>query len=120
MEKIKKNQTGGIVFFQSKNLEEVSKFYTEKIGCKLWLDQGGCHILQFENMLIGFCQRDHIDNQGMITFYYPSHEEVNQMYRQLKDIAQSEPKDNTNYKIYHFFAKDPEGRSIEFQYFWEE
>ncbi|MFO7843683.1 MAG: VOC family protein [Bacteroidales bacterium] len=120
MEKIKKDQTGGIVFFKTQNLQEVSRFYTGKVGCKLWLDQGGCHILQFENMLIGFCQRENADIQGMITFYYPSHDEVNQMYKQLKGIALSEPKDNPDYKIYHFFAKDPEGRSIEFQYFWDE
>ncbi|MEE4197950.1 MAG: VOC family protein [Bacteroidales bacterium] len=117
---IQKQQTGGIVFFKTQKLDEISTFYREKIGCTLWLDQGGCHILQFENMLIGFCRRKEVDYQGMITFYYPSQEEVNQMYRQLKDIALSEPKDNPDYKIYHFFAKDPEGRAIEFQYFWED
>jgi len=37
----------------------------------------------------------------------------------LKDIALFEPKDNPDYKIYHFFAKDTEGRSIDFQYFWD-
>ena len=120
MKKIKKDQNGGIVFFKTQQLDVISKFYTEKIDCNLWLDQGGCHILQFENMLIGFCQRENTDTQGMITFYYASHDEVNQMYRQLKEIALSEPKDNSDYKIYHFFAKDPDGRTIEFQYFWDE
>jgi len=120
MIEIKKKQTGGIIFFQTKKLDELADFYMNKIGCELWLDQGGCKIFQFENMLFGFCQRDNVDEQGMITFYYPSHEEVNQMYNQMKDIALSEPKDNPNYKIYHFFAKDPEGRNIEFQYFWDE
>lgn len=118
--KIEKQQTGGIIFIQTQKLDELNDFYINQVGCKLWLDQGGCKIFQFENMLFGFCQRDQVDNQGMITFYYPSQEEVNQMYRQLKDIALSEPKDNPNYKIYHFFAKDPEGRNIEFQYFWNE
>ena len=77
----------GIIFFQTKKIDELTEFYMNKVGCKLWLDQGGCKIFQFENMLFGFCQRENVDDQGMITFYYPSHEEVNQMYRQLKDIA---------------------------------
>ncbi len=118
--KIDKQQTGGIIFFQTKKIEEVSNFYLEKVGCSLWLDQGGCKILQFENMLFGFCQRENVDDQGMITFYYPSQEKVNLMYKQLKNISLSEPKDNPKYRIYHFYAKDPEGRNIEFQYFWDE
>ena len=118
--KVQMQQKGGIVFFQTKILDQLSEFYIHKVGCELWLNQGGCKIFQFENMLFGFCQRDQVDDQGMITFFYSSHEEVNQMYRLLKDIAVSEPKDNPKYKIYHFFAKDPEGRNIEFQYFWEE
>lgn len=39
------------------------------------------------------------------------------MYDKCKDIALFEPKDNPLYGIYHFYAIDPEGRNIEFQYF---
>ena len=119
MEQILKQQTGGIIFFQTKKLEEISEFYIQKVGCKLWLDQGGCHIFQFGNMLFGFCQRDHLDDLGMITFYFKSKEEVNLYYQKFADIAIEKPKDNPNYRIYHFFAKDPDGRNIEFQYFWD-
>jgi len=116
---ILKQQLGGIIFFQTKIQTELYQFYANKVGCKLWLDQGGCQIYKFGNMLFGFCQRDKVDNLGMITFFYESKEEVDAMYQNFKDIALAEPKDNPLYRIYHFYAKDPEGRNIEFQYFWD-
>jgi hypothetical protein len=115
-----KNQskdTGGIIFFQSKNLEAISNFYVNDVGCELWMDQGGCQIYKHGNMLFGFCQRDEADLQGMITFFYTDKNKVDVMYEKFKSIATTEPKDNPKYQIYHFFATDPEGRAIEFQYF---
>lgn len=117
---ILKQQLGGIVFFQTKIQAELSKFYIEKVGCKLWMDRGGCHIFQHGNMLFGLCQREVADDLGMITFFYPSRESVDEMYDKFKDLAVEKPKDNNHYGIYHFYAKDPEGRNIEFQYFLEE
>ena len=116
---IEKQHKGGIIFFQTRQQSQLHTFYIEKVGCKLWLEQGGCQIFQFENMLFGFCQREKIDDLGMITFFYSSREEIDTIYDQLKDIALQQPKDNPMYRIYHFYAKDPEGRNIEFQYFWE-
>ena len=115
-----KEDTGGIIFFQTKIQEELVEFYINEVGCSLWLDQGGCKIFQFGNMLFGFCQRDKVDNLGMITFYYSSREEVDRMYKKMKNIALVEPADNSLYRIYHFYAKDPEGRNIEFQHFWKD
>lgn len=117
--KIEKQQKGGIIFFQTQKQKEVSDFYTEKIGCSLWLGQGGCNVFQFENMLFGFCQREEADCLGMLSFKFSTREEVDNMYEKLKDIAMAEPVDNSLYRIYHFYAKDPEGRNIEFQYFWD-
>lgn len=117
--KIEKQQKGGIVFFQTRILAELSEFYIEKIGCSLWIDQGGCQVFQFGNMLFGLCQREKADCLGMISFNFSSREEVDKMYKKLTDIAMAEPVDNSLYRIYHFYAKDPEGRNIEFQYFWD-
>jgi hypothetical protein len=118
--KILRQQLGGIVFFQTKMQAELSKFYTEKVGCKLWMDRGGCHIFQHGNMLFGLCQREVADDLGMITFFYSSREEVDEMYEKCKDLALEKPKENDYYGIYHFYAKDLEGRNIEFQHFLEE
>lgn len=107
----------GIIFFRTENLEEITRFYCEKIGAELWLDQGGCVILTHGNLLVGFCERETADTQGVITFFYDTKEDVDRMYSKLEDLAQSEPTKNEQYRIYQFFAKDPEGRTVEFQSF---
>jgi len=107
----------GIVFFKSQMMEPLKKFYTQEVGCDVWLEQGGCVILKAGNMLFGFCQRDKADLDALITFFYDSKEEVDRMYKKFKKSAEDKPKENPKYRIYHFFAKDPEGRMIEFQHF---
>jgi hypothetical protein len=42
------------------------------------------------------------------------------MYRKLADRAEHAPRENPQYRIYNFFARDPEGRLIEFQTFLHE
>jgi len=98
-------------------LLQLSDFYLNQVGCELWLEQAECKVFQFGNMLFGFCQRDHADDLGMISFNLASKEEVDVAYNQFKSEAIDLPKDNPKYQLYHFYAKDPEGRNIEFQYF---
>ncbi len=110
----------GIIFFKTKKLDALKEFYLEKIGCEIWLEQADCCILKFGNLLFGFCNWKAVDKCGMITFFYESKEEVDSMYNRFSSIAQDKPKTNPKYKIYHFFAKDPEDRIIEFQWFEKE
>jgi predicted lactoylglutathione lyase len=112
-----KEKNGGIVFYATKQLDRISEFYMDKVGCELWLDQGACKILKHGNMLVGFCKSDHVDKESVITFFYPRKERVDEMYQKLETIAKEKPKMNPKFNIYHFYAQDPEGRSIEFQYF---
>jgi hypothetical protein len=107
----------GIVFFKTKKLNELKEFYINKVGCKMWMDQGDCIILKSGNMLFGFCQRESSDLSALITFFYKDKMGVDQAYETFKDIAKSPPELNKKYPIYHFFATDPEGRPIEFQHF---
>ena len=112
-----KDGVAGIVFFNTKQLDKLIPFYIEQVGCQLWQDQGDCKILRFGNLLFGFCQRPKADLQGLITFFYDTQEAVDRQYAKFKTIATTKVKANPRYQIYHFFAKDPEGRAIEFQYF---
>ena len=81
---------------------------------------GRLRVFQFGNMLIGFCQREgNPDTGALVTFFYDDRAEVDKMYGELISSAKDKPKDNPNYRIYHFYATDPEGRPIEFQYFWD-
>jgi hypothetical protein len=107
----------GIVFFSTNKLEEVKDFYIERIGCELWIDQGGCVILRYGNLLVGFCQSQEADLDTLITFFYEKKEDVDAVYEELEPIAIAAPKENKKYRIYHFYARDPEGRSIELQSF---
>ena len=107
----------GIVFFSTSKLDEIKDFYIERIGCELWLDQGSCAILKYGNLLIGFCQGQEADLDTLITFFFENKADVDEMYDELKASAQAAPKENKKYRIYHFYARDPEGRSMEFQSF---
>jgi len=107
----------GIIFLGTKKLEEIVDFYVGEVGARIWLKQADCTILEHGNMLFGFCQRETCETGGMLTFFYPTRQEVDQKYHQFRDLADEGPKTNEKYAIYHFFARDPEGRSIEFQSF---
>jgi len=114
------NKAGGIVFIRTANLDTLKDFYIDHVGCTLWMDQGGCAIFQHGNMLLGFCQADEPEIKGVYTFFYTDKNQVDVMYEKFKEIADGPPRDNPKYLIYHFYSTDPEGRSIEFQYFLNE
>jgi len=107
----------GIIFLKTANLEQMLDFYRVRVGMKLWLEQAHCTILKHGNLLLGFCEGNTPDVQGCFTFFYNSQAEIDQKYEEFKDVAEDAPKVNTEYDIYHFFARDPEGRLVEFQQF---
>jgi len=107
----------GILFMGTAMLEKIKSFYIDQIGCQLWLQQKDCVILRHGNFLFGFCERKEVDKCGILTFFYEKKSEVDQVYCEINAIATSEPKLNEKYHVYNFFAEDPEGRKIEFQYF---
>lgn len=109
----------GIVFMKTKDLEKVSKFYQNQIGMELWQDQGKCKIFEKGNLQLGFCQANKSDNEGIITFYFKDKKDVDKIYKEISDDIEitKEPQENEDFNIYQFFAKDPEGRTLEFQSF---
>ncbi len=112
-----KGKPGGIVFFCTRMLDSIRSFYIDRVGCELWLDQGSCIILKHGNQLIGFCKADKVDKDGTLTFFYTKKEYINEMYRRLRDISENPPLEDPQFFIYHFYARDPEERMIEFQFF---
>lgn len=107
----------GIVFMKTCIQDQLREFYTNKVGCELWLDQGGCCLFRHGNFITGFCAADRAETSGMLTFFYETAADVDAMYEIMKDCADGPPRENSRYRIYQFFAKDPEGRALEFQYF---
>lgn len=110
----------GIIFFGTESLDRIVDFYVGRVGAKRWLEQPDCTILQYENLLFGFCERDEAETDGTITFVSDSTSGVDAKYAELEDIARDEPAENEHYRIYQFFATDPEGRTVEFQTFLHE
>lgn len=107
----------GILFLQTTDPAPLQKFYTEIVGCEIWLEQADCILMRHGNFIFGFCKRDKVQADAMLTFFYETREEVNTMYDKVKDIAKGPPADNEKYNIYQFFATDPDGRMVEFQHF---
>jgi len=107
----------GIVFFRSSQLEILRTFYGKELGMQLWLDQGECLIFRYGNLLLGFCTSEECHNQGIITLFFRSKEEIDAWHRKLSSISMGTPQENNRFHIYHFFACDPEGRTLEFQCF---
>ncbi len=106
-----------IIFFRTRDLEKISSFYQTRCKMELWLDQGGCRIFRSGEQLLGFCQREEADTGGTITFFFQTRAEVDEAYQHNRDLALDLPRENPAYRIYHFYGRDPEGRSIEFQSF---
>jgi len=107
----------GIVFFRTTRLAEIADFYTTELGMELWLDQGACKIFAHQNLLLGFCESLEAESCGIVTLFYPLTTDVDLMYEKFFDSADAAPRINARYNIYQFFAKDPEGRTLEFQTF---
>lgn len=107
----------GILFLQTTDPAPLREFYTETVGCEIWLEQADCILMRHGNFIFGFCKRDKVQADAMLTFFYETREEVDAMYDKVRDIAKGPPSDNKKYNIYQFFATDPDGRTVEFQHF---
>lgn len=109
-----------ITFFATTDLKRIVEFYTEIVGADVWLEQPDCTILKYDNQLLGFCEREAADTEGIVTFVYADREEVDEMHEKIGDRAREDPHENDRYEIYQFFADDPDGRTVEFQTFLHE
>ena len=90
----------GILFLNTPDLDGIRRFYQAKIGMLLWLDQGDCVILKHGNLMVGFCKGEEISLGGLITFFYETKEEVDEIYQKLEPEANGSPKINEKFKIY--------------------
>lgn len=110
----------GIVFFSTERHEEVVEFYVDTVGADVWLEQPDCTILEYGDFRFGFCGREGTDDCGILTFVFEDRADVDAMHEAVGDAATEEPHENEKYRIYQFFAEDPDGRTAEFQTFLHE
>jgi hypothetical protein len=83
----------------------------------VWLEQPDCTILESDNQLFGFCDREDADTEGILTFVVEDRAAVDAAHADLADVACEDPHENERYDIYQFFADDPDGRTVEVQTF---
>jgi nitroreductase len=107
----------GIVFWKTGNLGEIVAFYTREVGMQVWLEQPDCTLLRHGNLVVGFVGSDAPETEGILTIYVPQKSDVDRLYGKFESRALGPPKENEKYDIYNFFARDPEGRLVEFQAF---
>lgn len=111
----------GIVFFRTDQRRRVVDFYTGELGFVVWLEQdGGCTILRRENLLVGFCDAEESEDEGIVTVVVEDREAVDAVYDRLGARARDSPEENAEFDIYQFFLDDPDGRSVEIQTFLHE
>lgn len=110
----------GIVFFGTADRERIVAFYTDRLGFETWLEQPGCTILQRDNLLVGFCEREQAETEGIVTVVHETRAAVDDHYEALEAVADEPPSENEAYDIYNFFGTDPDGRSFEVQTFCHE
>lgn len=109
-----------VVFYPCKDIEETTRFYTEKIGLTLHIDQGKARIFDTGYGFLGFCQYDHqcMATYTCISFNLKDEAEVNHYYERFKEMMVNDltvPKRHDDFAVYSFFLSDPNGYKIEFQ-----
>jgi hypothetical protein len=108
----------GIVFYRTDQRDEVVEFYRNRLAFKEWLRQdAGCRILRRDNLLLGFCAGKSTDTGGIVTIVVENRDAVDELHRNLADVARGPPERNDDFDIYQFFAGDPDGRTVEIQTF---
>ena len=109
-----------IAFLPVADLSATHHFYGELLGLPLALDQGTCRIYRVAGGgYVGFCERDDASPApGVIVTLVTT--EVDVWYDRLQATGiqtDGPPRYNERYGIYHFFASDPDGWSVEVQCF---
>ncbi|MBN2219191.1 MAG: VOC family protein [Kosmotogaceae bacterium] len=114
------NVENSIVFFGTENLALTKSFYIDLLGLELYKDQKSCQIFTTQvGGMIGFCNHLELDSQRANLIITLLTDEVDKFYRRLRDagVTCSEPTVSEEFRIYHFFTRDPNGYRLEIQKF---
>ena len=113
-----------ITFLYTNDLAQTAQFYEGVMGLSLKLDQGACRIYQVgTDSFFGFCQHSvntpPSQEQSQVILTLVTHC-VDEWHRYLTEHGvrlEKSPAVNSEYGIYHFFLRDPDGHLLEVQQF---
>ncbi|MTI65774.1 MAG: VOC family protein [Firmicutes bacterium] len=111
---------GSIVFFGTENLDNCYDFYVNTLGLTLYKDQGLCHIYDTGEGKLGFCNHIEVINKEKSPIITLLTDNVDKVYNKIIKkgfIVDKKPNLNKQFRIYHFFIKDPNGYTVEIQKF---
>ncbi len=111
-----------ITFLYTREMSQSAPFYEDVLGLRLALDQGGCRIYHVvgTKAYVGICERETAPEPPHGVIFTIVTPDVDGWYERITSHSvqtESPPKDHPDYKIYHFFVKDPNGYLIEVQRF---
>lgn len=112
---------GLITFLGTQDLEKTHDFYAGLLGLVLYKDQGVCRVYELRpGAYIGFCTHHPTVPQELSPIITLLTEDVDRVYRLLLEAGapvERPPGPNPGFRIYHFFARDPNGYKVEVQRF---
>lgn len=110
-----------ITFLYTRDMDASVQFYEEILGLELALNQGGCRIYHMvgRKAYVGVCLREvpRTPDGVIFTIVTP---DVDAWYEHITGHGincDNAPRVTSEYGIYHFFVRDPNGYLIEFQRF---
>jgi catechol 2,3-dioxygenase-like lactoylglutathione lyase family enzyme len=114
-----------ITFLYTDDLAQMAQFYGDVIGLSLKLDQGTCRIYQVAaDSYFGFCQRSastppsqQQQSQVILTIVTHNVDKWHQYLAEHDIRPDNPPTISSEYGIYHFFVRDPDGHLLEVQQF---
>lgn len=114
--------TDVITWLRVEDVARSRRFYEEGLGARLVLEQGDCCILSVPPAAyLGLCTRPPPrDTPGLLLCFVE--DDVDGRVDALLAAGatlEKAPADNSDYRIYHAFLRDPDGHHLEVQRFWD-
>ena len=108
-----------ITFVYSADLDRSHEFYADGLGLRMTMDQGKCRIYEVtSSSAVGVCTHRQPGPAGTILTFVT--DDVDGWHARLTErgvATDGTPRLNEEFGIYHFFASDPDGHTIEVQRF---
>ncbi len=114
--------TQQVIFVYSSDMERSAAFYRDVLGLREVLDQGQCRIFRTAGeAFLGICRTRKgrsVTRDGVVLTFVT--DDVDGWHRRLVEHnleVLGPPSESAEFKVYGFFARDPDGHLIEFQRF---